>query len=176
MLLPTHCQPCCAKVVTTLPPYPPTIFPPFRELLQRGLEPSFVEEEVEAASVGKGSVAVGEVADNLEADLVVVAAAGGLRGVALLVVVGSAQQVGDIYICTKPSVCASVQRVSSGIHWPGSSGGRLAAWQACLTCSTRLPPPAALQRCTRSTWTPTYWQSLWGAQSSCCHEAKTMLP
>lgn len=50
------------------------------ELASRGLEGvSFVEEEVEAASVGKGSVAVGEVADNLEADLVVLSTAGERR-------------------------------------------------------------------------------------------------
>lgn len=45
------------------------------ELERRGLQASFVEEEVEAASVGKGSVAVGEVADNIEADLVVLSTA-----------------------------------------------------------------------------------------------------
>ncbi|KAL4437465.1 hypothetical protein ABPG77_003446 [Micractinium sp. CCAP 211/92] len=45
------------------------------ELLTRGLEASFLEEEVEAASQGKGSVALGEAADNLEADLVVLATA-----------------------------------------------------------------------------------------------------
>ena len=37
----------------------------------------YVEEEVEAAAVGKGSVAVGEVADSVEADLVVLSTAGG---------------------------------------------------------------------------------------------------
>ncbi|KAI7842234.1 hypothetical protein COHA_004147 [Chlorella ohadii] len=45
------------------------------ELERRGLQASYVEEEVEAASVGKGSVAVGEVADNIEADLVVLSTA-----------------------------------------------------------------------------------------------------
>ena len=50
------------------------------ELQRRGLQAAFVEEEVEAASVGKGSVAVGEVADNIAADLVVLSTAGGWRG------------------------------------------------------------------------------------------------
>lgn len=50
--------------------------------MSRGVEAAFVEEEVEAASVGKGSVAVGEVADNVEADLVVLSTAGGRRGAA----------------------------------------------------------------------------------------------
>ena len=49
-----------------------------RELQSRGLEDvRYVEEEVEAAAVGKGSVAVGEVADSVEADLVVLSTAGG---------------------------------------------------------------------------------------------------
>jgi hypothetical protein len=52
------------------------------ELVSRGLEVSFVEEEVEAASVSKGSVAVGEVADNLDADLVVLSTAGEQPGAA----------------------------------------------------------------------------------------------
>lgn len=71
--LPSHAAP----VSSTLP-HPPT-HPPFHrsELLSRGLEATFVEEEVEAASVGKGSVAVGEVADNISADLVVLSTAGG---------------------------------------------------------------------------------------------------
>ncbi len=61
------------------PPNPPGL--PCSELLTRGLEASFLEEEVEAASQGKGSVALGEAADNLEADLVVLATAGeGDRG------------------------------------------------------------------------------------------------
>lgn len=46
------------------------------ELLSRGVEATFVEEQVEAASVGKGSAAVGEVADSVEADLVVLSTAG----------------------------------------------------------------------------------------------------
>ncbi|KAI3438045.1 hypothetical protein D9Q98_000488 [Chlorella vulgaris] len=45
------------------------------ELLSRGVEATFVEEQVEAASVGKGSAAVGEVADSVEADLVVLSTA-----------------------------------------------------------------------------------------------------
>ena len=51
------------------------------ELQRRDLtDVSFVEEEVEAASVGKGSVAVGEVADSVSADLVVLSTAGGGGG------------------------------------------------------------------------------------------------
>ncbi|KAL4452136.1 hypothetical protein ABPG75_007798 [Micractinium tetrahymenae] len=45
------------------------------ELLTRGLEAAFLEEEVEAASQGKGSAALGEAADNIEADLVVLTTA-----------------------------------------------------------------------------------------------------
>lgn len=60
---------------------PPPASPPCcSELERRGLEASYVEEEVEAASVGKGSVAVGEVADNIAADLVVLSTAGVWKG------------------------------------------------------------------------------------------------
>lgn len=45
------------------------------ELESRGLEHvEYLEEEVASGSVGKGSVAVGEVADTVEADLLVLAA------------------------------------------------------------------------------------------------------
>lgn len=43
-----------------------------------------MEEQVEAASVGKGSAAVGEVADSVEADLVVLSTAGAQRGALML--------------------------------------------------------------------------------------------
>ena len=65
--------PAPPRPAQTQPHLPPP--PPRSELVSRGLEASFVEEEVEAASVGKGSVAVGEVADNIDADLVVLSTA-----------------------------------------------------------------------------------------------------
>jgi hypothetical protein len=132
-----------------------------RELQSRGLEDvRYVEEEVEAAAVGKGSVAVGEVADSVEADLVVLSTAGGR-------VERAGGWVGG-WACEAQRCCCAPALLPDGGGGarPCPSLSPVLQKLLCRRCSEnpKLPLPL-LQLSTRSTLTPTCLPSLWAAPS-----------